>query len=105
MDIRASFCTSCSPAVGGLVGGHHVGGDAAVVADLVAVVPGPPPDRLSVLPWRAASAAGPATITHPPGMRQVGRQELLQLGGVRLAPLDLIVAAVIAEPHRRRRRR
>src|SRR5512135_3081454 len=40
---------SARVAVGGLVGGDHVGGDAAAVADLVALIPGPLPDRLGVL--------------------------------------------------------
>src|SRR5512135_3633729 len=84
-------------AVGGLVGGDHVGGDAAAFADLVAVVPGPLPDRLGVLaglprlPRRAAPAAGLAAITHPPSVRPVGGEELLQLGGVRLGQVDLVV--------------
>src|SRR5512142_1923921 len=102
--------TSAHFAVGGLVGGDHVGGDTAAFADLVAVVPGPLPDRLGVLSGllrlpRRAPAAGPATVTHPPGMLQVGGEELLQLSRMLLAQLDLVVAAVVAEPHRRRRRR
>src|SRR5512135_30403 len=60
--------TSARLAVGGLVGSYHVGGQPAPVADLVAVVAGPPPDRLGVLSGRPRVAAAPATATDPPGM-------------------------------------
>ena len=56
------------------------------------------------LPRRAAPPASPATITYPPGVLQVGRQALIQLGSMLLGQRNLIVLAVVAEPHRRHRR-
>src|SRR5512135_1569501 len=100
--------TSARFAVGRLVGGYHVVGQPAPVADLVTLLSGPPLDRLGVLsglPRLPLPAASAATATHPPGMLQIGRQKLIELGGVLLAQLDFVVAAVVAEPHRRRRRR
>ena len=72
--------TSAGPAVGCLEGSRDVRGNAASIADLVALLPGPPPDRLGVLAWLprwAAPPAGPATIAYPPGMLQVRGEELI----------------------------
>src|SRR5512142_1290528 len=100
--------TSARPAVGSLVGGHDLVWQPAAVADLVALLAGPPPERVGVLsglPRRPRPAAGPATTTEAPGVLPVAGEELVQLGGVRLGQVALVVAAVVAEPHRGRRRR
>src|SRR5512143_2464046 len=94
---------SAGSAVGGLVGGHDLLWQPAAVADLVALLAGPPPERVGVLsglPRRPRPAAGPAATTEAPGVLQVGGEELLQLGRVRLVQLDFVVPAVVAEPHR-----
>lgn len=83
--MRAAACRTCGfppergrllvsrrPAVGLLVGGHNIVEDAVAVADLVAMLPGPPADRQCLAAAVAAPPAGPGTVTYPPGSLQEG---------------------------------
>ena len=93
--------------VGGLEGVHHGLGDPAAVGDLVAVLPGPGPDRRGLLPVQRlrppARARGHLRCPAPgrragsaalAARRDKRRQRVAQPGGVVLGQVNLIGPAV-----------
>src|SRR3954471_17372437 len=85
-----------SSAVGLVVGGLHLSGDAAAVADLVTVVAGPGPDGTEVGLAPGAlrrRARGRAASTGALGVPDPDREVVAQLGGVRRGQVDLIADA------------